>query len=63
MSATFCNCERCGAWETKDVDSTEGECRRRSPLVLDSAWKGVWPIVKNTDGCCDAVPQRTGDDF
>ena len=63
MSATFVNCERCGAWETKTADDVRGECRRHAPAVVDNEWRGVWPITSNTEGCCDAVPQRAVDEF
>jgi len=63
MSAIFMNCDKCGVWETKDADATRGECRRHAPVVLDNEWKGVWPFTSNTEGCCDAVPQRVEDIF
>jgi len=63
MSAEFTHCEKCGAWETKEYNSIQGECRRRAPIVVDSEWKGIWPIVKNIDGCCESIEQRTTDEF
>ena len=63
MSAVFVSCERCGAWEIAAVDDTRGECRRRAPAVVDNEWRAIWPITANTEGCCDAVPQRTDGSF
>jgi len=63
MNAGFVTCDRCGVWETASADAVMGECRRHAPIIADDEWRAVWPFTNNNDGCCDAVPQRSGGDL
>lgn len=54
-----CNCQ---AYAPESI--TNGECRRRSPVLIEDtggmsrvAWTRVFPVVDKEDWCCDFIEE------
>lgn len=50
----LCNCSNCAFYNPDgDPKPNHGLCRRRSPVIIDESFSGVFPVVMDTDYCGD----------